>query len=72
MFEKERGSTTIIQNTNNVIAVDAATHAKISGYYSTKSFDFTEGLSVRDWLAGQSFETQFEFGLNVLKKFGAI
>jgi hypothetical protein len=63
---------TQIHNTNNLIAVDKATHAKISGYYNTKSFDFTGGLSVRDWLAGQSFEAQYEFGLNVLKKFGVI
>jgi hypothetical protein len=59
----------LIQNTDNLIAVDKATHTKISGYYNTKSFDFTGGLSVRDWLAGQSFEKQYEFGMNALKQF---
>ena len=45
---------------------------KVTGYYNTKSFPFTEGLSVRDWLAGQSYNEQFEFGIEVLKMFGAI
>jgi hypothetical protein len=62
---------TQIHNTNNLIAVDKATHAKISGYYSSKQA-FTGGKTVRDWLAGQSFEAQFEFGIDVLKKFGVI
>ena len=61
-----------IHNTNNIIAVDHATHMKITGYYNTKSFRFTGGLSVRDWLAGQSYEIQYNFGLDVLRKFGVI
>lgn len=63
---------TQIHNTNNLIAVDKATHAKISGYYNTSTFQFTNGLKVRDWLAGQSFEAQYEFGLKVLRDFGVI
>ncbi|MBR1599900.1 MAG: hypothetical protein IJ661_13460 [Lachnospiraceae bacterium] len=62
----------LIHNTNNIISIDRATHRKISGYYSTKSFDFTNGLSVRDWLAGQSYEEQYKFGIEVLRKFGVI
>lgn len=61
-----------IQNTSNIISVDAATHAKITGYYNTTTFRFTNGLSVRDWLAGQSYEYQYEFGLDVLRQFGVI
>ena len=61
----------MIQNTNNVIAVDAATHAKISGYYSSIK-PFTGGLRVRDWLAGQSYETQYQFGIDVLKMYGVL
>ncbi|MDD4402728.1 MAG: hypothetical protein PHI24_12960, partial [Desulfitobacteriaceae bacterium] len=68
-IQKSGFSATQIQNTNNLIAVDKATHAKISGYYNTKSFDFTGGKSVRDWLAGQSYQTQYDFGINVLKRF---
>ena len=61
-----------VNNTSNVIAVDAQTHAKITGYYNTTTFRFTNGLSVRNWLAGQSFEVQFDFGINVLRDFGVI
>lgn len=60
-----------IQNTNNIIAVDKAIHTKISGYYSSKQA-FTGGKTVRSWLAGQSFEKQFEFGMQKLKDFGVI
>ena len=45
---------------------------KITGYYANKGFDFTNGLSVRDWLKDQSFETQYEFGIKTLKDFGVI
>lgn len=61
-----------IHNTSNIIAVDSATHAKITGYYNTTTFRFTNGLSVRDWLVGQSYEYQYEFGLDVLRQFGVI
>ena len=61
-----------IHNTNNIIEVDHATHMRITGYYNTKSFDFTNELSVRDWLAGQSYEDPYSFGLDVLKRFGVI
>ena len=61
-----------IHNTSNIVAVDAATHAKITGYYNTRTFRFTNGLSVRDWLAGKSYEYQYEFGLDVLRQFGVI
>jgi hypothetical protein len=63
-------STQQIHNTDNLILIDSATHAKISGYYNTTTFRFTEGLSVRDWLAGQSFEAQHKFGIGVLNRFG--
>ena len=71
-IDKSGFSAQQIHNTSNIIAVDAATHAKITGYYNTKTFKFTGGLSVRDWLAGQSYEYQYEFGLNVLKGYGVI
>ncbi|MDI6619744.1 MAG: hypothetical protein QME45_14005 [Clostridiales bacterium] len=59
-----------IHNTNNVIAVDSATHAKISGYYNSIDASLSDTMRVRDWLAGQSFETQYQFGMDVLKRFG--
>jgi hypothetical protein len=70
-INKSGFSSTQIQNTNNLIAVDKVSHAKISGYYSSKQA-FTEGKTVRDWLAGQSYEKQFEFGMQKLRDFGVI
>jgi len=34
--------------------------------------DFLNGLSACDWLAGQSFEMQYQFGLSVLERFGVL
>ena len=60
-----------IHATNNIYAVSSNVHAKITGYYGSVQ-SFTNGMKVRDWLAGQSFESQYEFGINVLKQFGVI
>lgn len=60
-----------IHNADNVLAVDKATHSKISGFYSSIR-PFTDGLKVRDWLSGQSFEAQYNFGIQVLKDFGVL
>ncbi len=58
----------IIHNTNNIIAIDIQTHKAISAYYSSIQ-PFTDGIIVRNWLAGQSFSSQYEFGLEVIKIF---
>jgi hypothetical protein len=58
-----------IQNVNNVVNISAETHRKISEFYSSKH-SFTEGLTLRKWLAGQSFSVQYEWGLRILKMFG--
>ena len=63
-----------VNNINNVIAIPhgkGSIHAKISGYYSSKQF-FTGGKTVRQWLAGQDFKTQFDFGMNLLKEYGDV
>ena len=57
-----------IHNTGNMVSIDATVHRKISGYYSSKQ-PFTNGMTVRDWLANQDFKTQYEFGLSVLEMF---
>ena len=62
----------LIQNPNNVIAIDKATNEAISGYYSSTKFLFTGGKTVRDWLTGQSFEEQYKFGMQTLRRFGVI
>ncbi|WP_215830891.1 hemagglutinin repeat-containing protein [Pelorhabdus rhamnosifermentans] len=63
-----------INTVENIIALQSgkgSVHSEISGFYSSKP-DFTHGLTVRDWLASQSFEEQFKFGMNYLRKFGDV
>lgn len=58
----------MIQSTNNIIAVNNTIHGKISGFYSSIQ-PFTNGMTVRNWLAGKSFETQYAFGLYAIRLF---
>lgn len=58
----------MIHNTNNIVSISRTTHRAISGYYSSIQ-PFTNGLTVRNWLAGQSFSFQYQFGLDVIKMF---
>ncbi len=67
----ERFGPEALHNTENVMAVDADTHVKISAYYSSKQ-RFTGGMVVREWLRTKSYEEQREFGLKTLRQFGAI
>ena len=64
-----------IHNTKNLVSIDSgysgSVHSKISGYYSSKQ-SFTNGQTVRSWLAGQDFDTQFEFGKKVLEQYGTL
>ncbi len=70
-IEKSGFSPQSIHNTDNIIALDHDIHMKVTGDYNSKQFDFTNGLSVREWLSGRSFEDQYNFELQVLKMFGA-
>jgi len=59
-----------IHNTGNVIAIpDRAgqLHKRISGFYSSTP-DFCRPRTVRQWLADQPFEAQFEYGTMQLKR----
>jgi len=51
----------------NMNPVSAGTNQLKANYYSTKQF-FTGGGTVRDWLNGQSFADQYEFGMDVLRR----
>ena len=70
-IDKTGFSADSIHNTNNIIKVSERVHRDISGYYSSKQY-FTDGLTVRDWLAGKSFEYQYRFGLDVLRRYGVL
>ena len=58
----------MIQAEYNKIRLPYSVHRAISGFYSSKPAEF-EGLRVRDWLAGQSFEDQYSFGWKVILEF---
>src|SRR5260370_11641879 len=67
----ERFGPEAIHNTENLIQVPKDLHigeGSISAYYSSKQA-FTEGMTVRDWLATQSFEEQRDFGQEVLRQY---
>ena len=44
-------------------------HRQISAYYSGVH-EFTEGMILRDWLAGKSYEIQYQWGVKILAMFG--
>ncbi|SEU21706.1 hypothetical protein [Stigmatella erecta] len=67
----ERFGPEALHNTENVIAVEADVHMKISAYYSSKQ-KFTGGMVVREWLRTKSYAEQREFGLQTLRQFGVI
>ncbi len=57
-----------IQSESNKVRLDKAVHRKVSGYYSSTT-DYSGGLRVRYWLAGQSFEFQTAFGWSIVNYF---
>jgi RHS repeat-associated protein len=62
----------MIHNTENLIKLphgSGTIHNQVSAYYSSIQ-GFTNGQTVRSWLSTKSFDEQFEFGIDVLKKFG--
>ena len=60
-----------LHNRWNVIKMDAETHLKVSGHYSSKSFNVNEGrTTVREWLRTQSYEVQRDYGLRYVKSLG--
>lgn len=60
----------LLQSTSNIIRLPTLLHEEISATYSTKSF--AGELTVRQWLKGQSFEDQYAYGLQTLRKMGIL
>jgi hypothetical protein len=54
-----------IHDIRNMVAIPEQIHDRISGFYASKPF-FTNGLRVREWLRGQSFAEQYEYGVKKL------
>lgn len=64
-----------IHNTANAVPVAADVHigsGSISAYYSSKIFDISGDQTIRQWLSGQSFDAQYQFGLKTLSQFGVL
>lgn len=51
----------------NLNPVDARVNQAKANYYSSRQ-PFTGGSTVREWLSGQSFSEQYEFGMDVLRQ----
>lgn len=64
-----------IHNTKNLVAIESgfsgSIHAEITKHYASPHQN-TGGLTVRQWLAGKSFQFQFEYGLDQLSKYGIL
>ena len=61
-----------IHNINNMVKLPhgkGSIHAKVTGFYNSKR-QSTDGLTVRNWLKTKSFEEQYKYGVNILKRFG--
>ena len=64
----------LIHNTNNIVRIPSghnSIHSKISAFYSSK-YNFTKGLTVRDWLASKDYAFQFDFGKKKLEEYGKL
>jgi len=61
----------MIHNMDNMIALDRNMHRRVTAIYNSVLND-TEGMTLRNWLAGQSFEVQYRRGIEVLKSIGAL
>ena len=62
----------LINNPKNLVSIDKGLHHKISAYYSRIDSKISETVRVRDWLAGQSYQTQYNFGIGIIKMFGGM
>ena len=64
-----------IHNVRNVVQIPSgysgSVHAKITATYNSIQ-NFTNGMTLRNWLSTKSFEEQLEFGLEVLKEYGTV
>jgi hypothetical protein len=57
----------LIQSVENIVAIPIEAHHRLNAYFSSKQ-QISVPNTVREWLRGQSFEAQYEFGLAQLKR----
>ncbi len=56
-----------IQSIENIVAIPDKAHRQLNAFYSSKQY-FSKPNTVREWLRGRSFEAQYEFGMQQLKR----
>jgi hypothetical protein len=61
----------LVENTDNIVRIPAILHEAINAIYATKSSKYG-GLTLRDWLKGQSAVVKREYGIKVLRDLGII
>jgi RHS repeat-associated protein len=54
-----------INSSENVMAISKSLNQRLNAFYSTKPPEL--GVTVRDWLSGQSWGQQFQFGLDAMR-----
>ena len=59
-----------IHNPKNIIEIDKSVHRKITAHYNSKVRG--TNMTVREWLTGQSFEVQYNYGIKMLKEYGGM
>jgi RHS repeat-associated protein len=60
--------TKAINNAKNVVEVPIPVNQALNAFYSSSTFRFTNGKTVRDWLSGKSFKEQLKFGKEKLQE----
>ena len=69
MQSRGRFDPQLIQNPRNVVNISREANQQIANYYSTiPQSGFTANRTVRDWLEGQSYDEQYEFGIDILDR----
>jgi hypothetical protein len=56
-----------IQSIENIVAIPIEAHQSLNALYSSKR-PISHPNTVREWLRGQSFEAQYEYGMERLKQ----
>ena len=62
-----------LEGPDNIVAIPKQKHREIGEWYSTKIYDDKfGGRTPRDYLRGKDWDEQYQFGLEVLRKFGVL
>jgi RHS repeat-associated protein len=59
----------LLNSGENVAEVPNSVNQALNSYYSSSSYRFTGGKTIRDWLSEKSYKEQLEFGKKALQNF---